>query len=632
MIGTVRNSYVRRSSVHHTYNRAVAIHGVHHLRVQDNVAFENMGHAYFLSDGIETKNVITGNLGASTRPSYASLNVDQTPATFWISHPDNYVEGNVAAGSTHYGFWFYPEPRVRGASEFEPGADLVCPQGTPLLHFAHNEAHNNERYGLRIFTYPGIKLAGYYPTMAPCKPASATNPFVTARFRGQFSWRNGQNGVTIGSVAHVHLEDAVVADNNERGVEMVGGDAIETGLSSNTKLRGAWGANKLLRTTFVAHPLPCPACDHSFRPLMPMGKRLGLETPAWFGLTVEGATFINYDRAGLVAVAGFAKAFPSPYYNFMYAGAMETRFAHIAWHQSDHRVRWRWYDEALFVDMDGSFTGEQAGSSVLDSPLVADRAAFPDCYHDSRYGGTVCPPHTATGREIRFVQVGFLPADPMERIEHVRISHLPGGQYVRADDTAYLRDKWRPAGSAFLVQMDAATDVLRATMLGDPPALLPPWTSLVGRWVGPRVVQFDARYSGGARQLLAEMSSDGSVMTFVNGTDPEYGAHEVSTHVPWYHCEVVPRQCVGTTRYHQLPHYDAPKMNLRVTPHFEGSKFQFLLPANRRYLVESHTKQLMLHFEGLSMTVGQALRVGDFIEMETNPFSVGALLIACDYP
>ena len=43
MIGAVRNSYVRKNSIHHTYNRAVAIHGVHYLRVQDNVAFETMG-------------------------------------------------------------------------------------------------------------------------------------------------------------------------------------------------------------------------------------------------------------------------------------------------------------------------------------------------------------------------------------------------------------------------------------------------------------------------------------------------------------------------------------------------------------------------------------------------------------
>ena len=30
---------------------------------------------------------------------------------------------------------------MRGASEFEPGSEQVCPQGTPLLWFADNEAH-----------------------------------------------------------------------------------------------------------------------------------------------------------------------------------------------------------------------------------------------------------------------------------------------------------------------------------------------------------------------------------------------------------------------------------------------------------------------------------------------------------
>ena len=45
-------------------------------------------------------------------------------------------------------------------------------------------------------------------------------------------------------------------------------------------------------------------------------------------------------------------------------------------------------------------------SSVLDSPLVADKRAFPDCYQDIRYGGTVCPPETSLGTPLKFVQVG----------------------------------------------------------------------------------------------------------------------------------------------------------------------------------------------------------------------------------
>ena len=38
MIGAVRNSYVRYNVIRHTYSRAIAIHGVHYLRVQNNGA------------------------------------------------------------------------------------------------------------------------------------------------------------------------------------------------------------------------------------------------------------------------------------------------------------------------------------------------------------------------------------------------------------------------------------------------------------------------------------------------------------------------------------------------------------------------------------------------------------------
>ena len=51
MIGAVRNSYFRSNSVHHTYNRMIALHGVHFLRVQNNIGFENLGHALFIEDG-----------------------------------------------------------------------------------------------------------------------------------------------------------------------------------------------------------------------------------------------------------------------------------------------------------------------------------------------------------------------------------------------------------------------------------------------------------------------------------------------------------------------------------------------------------------------------------------------------
>ena len=138
MIGEVTNSYVRSCSIHHTYNRAVTMHGVHRLRVEDNVAYDTMGHTYFLEDGVETKNEIVHNLGVLTRASLALLSTDATPATFWITNADNVLVGNAAAGSANYGFWINPEPHVTGASVGTPFATGVCPQGTPLLNFTDN--------------------------------------------------------------------------------------------------------------------------------------------------------------------------------------------------------------------------------------------------------------------------------------------------------------------------------------------------------------------------------------------------------------------------------------------------------------------------------------------------------------
>ena len=76
MIGTVHSSYVRNNAIHHSFNRAVTIHGVHYLRVQNNVAYHTMGHTIFIEDAAETKNLIEGNLIVDVRRSWSLLMTD----------------------------------------------------------------------------------------------------------------------------------------------------------------------------------------------------------------------------------------------------------------------------------------------------------------------------------------------------------------------------------------------------------------------------------------------------------------------------------------------------------------------------------------------------------------------------
>jgi hypothetical protein len=108
------NSYVRRNSIHDTYQRCVTCHGTNNLRVVGNAAFNGAGacrcarrvasrhvtvrvrgccttgHCYFIEDGNEQNNVYIDNLGIDPRP-HTLLGSDPTPAVFWITNPLNHV-------------------------------------------------------------------------------------------------------------------------------------------------------------------------------------------------------------------------------------------------------------------------------------------------------------------------------------------------------------------------------------------------------------------------------------------------------------------------------------------------------------------------------------------------------------
>lgn len=218
MIGSVDSSYVTGVSIHESYNRAFAIHGTHNLRLHDNVVYNAMGHNFFLEDAVETRNVITQNLVIKTTRSWSLLNTDQTPAAFYITHPDNDLSGNHAAGSDMYSFWYDLQVNSMGAS-----ADSnICPEYDQVGLFTNNTGHSNIRYGLRIFHR-------MVPRQFPCKPISydplnLADPFHSNRlqkveFRELTAWKNGRNGAIAGEVGDVRFVDFKVADNYWAGIE-----------------------------------------------------------------------------------------------------------------------------------------------------------------------------------------------------------------------------------------------------------------------------------------------------------------------------------------------------------------------------------------------------------------------------
>ena len=147
--------YLKNSSVHRSFNRAIVVHGTWYSLVEGNVAFDHIGHGVMLEDGSERYNIFRDNLALLTRrpstedaitPSdlepFGNLQ-SSAPSTYWITNPNNYYEDNVAAGSEGTGFWFAFPLSPTGASATDPRFSTMRPNTEPLGSFNGNIAHSN---------------------------------------------------------------------------------------------------------------------------------------------------------------------------------------------------------------------------------------------------------------------------------------------------------------------------------------------------------------------------------------------------------------------------------------------------------------------------------------------------------
>lgn len=203
MDGKAPTSYVKRASIHHTYNRCITVHGTRLVRVSKNVCYDHLGHGYFLEDGGETDNVIKGNLGLVTREvDDGILQSDERPATFWITNPDNVIKNNHAAGSENFGFWFALPEHPTGPSH----TTELFPQRTPLKAFKDNVAHSNGDTGLFVDHGPDESgdtfNATWYRPVA--NPADEDSRIHRPRATASGSWSRTQRSLPLGCRRAAH--------------------------------------------------------------------------------------------------------------------------------------------------------------------------------------------------------------------------------------------------------------------------------------------------------------------------------------------------------------------------------------------------------------------------------------------
>src|SRR5690606_9129471 len=170
LVGDATGQYIKNAAIHDTYNRCVTVHGTHNVQVENNVTYNNVGHCFFVEDGIETGNRFVKNLAIQTKchtslpcsptnlaasgetrlgsgngqqSDQVVLPSDNTVSSFWITNPANHYIDNVAAGSDANGFWLSLPEHPNGQFLGTEVSLQTWPRRTPMGEFRGNVAHSN---------------------------------------------------------------------------------------------------------------------------------------------------------------------------------------------------------------------------------------------------------------------------------------------------------------------------------------------------------------------------------------------------------------------------------------------------------------------------------------------------------
>ena len=344
--GRQSDSWLRRSAVHHSFNRCVTVHDSRGVRISRNVAYDTFGHCFFVEDGVETDNHFVRNLGLSTRVpprGAALLDSDHHPATFWLSHPGNHLRGNAAAGSDGSGFW-YDLPEAGSAAS--DGQD-VDPREAAFGSFVGNVAHSNRDVG-RFRSGSGLLVEDY-------------DPPATAVFSDFVGYANTSFGVWAEGIT---VTGATLTGN---GVGFLGRDAtlnhsLVVGTSSNPAERlysligaGFYHDDAEVRDVTFANFKP-----HEWRHGVAIGSLVEhvMQLPR-----ISRVRFVNADRARV----------PAPWRDGEPVGVG-------------------------FVDADGSVMGTGRASTVVGANPLIHTAG---CRRAEAVTGYVCP----TGLRVGFARM-----------------------------------------------------------------------------------------------------------------------------------------------------------------------------------------------------------------------------------
>jgi hypothetical protein len=293
-----------------------------------------MGHTFFIEDSVETNNIVRNNMGVLTKSSNSLLNTDFHPATFWITHPSNFFEGNHACGSARYGFWMDLPVAPTGMNSGKPG----CPREQPLGSFKNNFSHSNGQYGLRIFPE-------FNPKNKACEAVDdSTVTTAKAVFSNITIYRNKERGFITERVGDVVFDGFKVADNSVSSMEVSDILPFSTGMAT-------------IQNALIIGKSKNPAIDDI------VFETNGLTTPRADRFLVDNVKFYSFGQPNMALFSSCSRCEHSGASTD--SGARTIYFKRIFSDNSQNKnIRWNMPKRDIYRDLDGTLSGSTGAAWV----------------------------------------------------------------------------------------------------------------------------------------------------------------------------------------------------------------------------------------------------------------------------
>ena len=417
LLGDATGQFLKNSAIHNTYSRCVTVHGTDNLLIENNVTYDNVGHCFFMEDGIETGNRFVRNLGMMTkchptkpcnptnlgvpgergdgngqRADDVLIPSDNTVSTFWITNPSNHYIGNVAAGSEANGFWVSLPEHPTGQFEGTEISLNTWPRRMPQGEFRGNVAHSNfdglmfDRNAGADGTF-GVTGSSHIARENPADPNSKSIESLIEDFT---AYKNRNGGIWARGEMKV-FRDLKLADN-----------AIGFTMASGSIGRDPF-TSKVVDSLFVGET------DNIGNPRTPEEKAYGRSLPKPhvpdfpirgyefydYLHTVENTTFVNYEdndtretgAMSYLLYTSFGMSVENAVKGAKFVNAKPVHFPRKERKWANDTGSSSAYTSATIHDLDGSVSGVPNSYIVIDNGIASDDEA---CEIKPSWGAAVC--------------------------------------------------------------------------------------------------------------------------------------------------------------------------------------------------------------------------------------------------